>query len=72
MRNIKYPMTYTEQDILEAVRLVMKEQCSCASTCQVINDKKLNPVPRMTLNNYLQKNNPNKAMYVDSPQAYLL
>lgn len=67
-RSTKYRAKYTEEDILEAVRLVREEEYSCASACEVINDKKLNPVPRMTLNDRLRKDNPVITPTVGRPQ----
>jgi hypothetical protein len=68
-RSSKYRAKYTENDILEAIRLVREEDYSCARACEAINDKKLNPVPRMTLNDRLNKNLPTKQPSMGRPQA---
>jgi hypothetical protein len=64
----KYRHTYTEQDLIEAVRLVKEEGYSCSSACEVINDIKLNKVPRMTLNDRLHKETPSKRPTMGRPQ----
>jgi hypothetical protein len=68
VRNSKYRSKYTEEDVLEAIRLVREEDYSCASACEVINSVKLNPVPRMTLSDRLRKDVPNKQPHIGRPQ----
>jgi hypothetical protein len=65
----KYRSTYTEEDMLEAIRLVREEDFSCARACEVINDKKTNIVPRMSLNDRLRKDLPTKPIPMGRPQV---
>jgi hypothetical protein len=46
---------YTEQDIVEAIRLVREEEFSIAAASSYINNVKTNIVPRMTLSDRLKK-----------------
>jgi hypothetical protein len=55
---IRHRESYTEQDILEAIRLVKTEEFSVRRAAMHTNDVKLNEVPRMTLANRLSREEP--------------
>ncbi len=46
---------YTEADMQEAIRLVREEDCSVAKASLLVNNVKLNPVPRMMLSDRLKR-----------------
>lgn len=52
----------------EAVRLVKEEDMSVAKAAMVVNDIKKNPVPRMTLNDRINRQDPTKEPLVGRPQ----
>jgi hypothetical protein len=45
-KNILHRKNYTEEDLMEAVRLVKEEEMSIKAAADYLNDVKLNPVPR--------------------------
>lgn len=63
-----YRKTYTEEDVLEAVRLVREEEFSCAQAALMLNSIKKNIVPRMTLNDRMHRENPTARPQVGRPQ----
>jgi DNA gyrase/topoisomerase IV subunit A len=67
-RKIKHRAAYTEEDMKEAVRLVQEEGMSCKAACKEINEIKKNEVPRMTLNDRLKRDLPNKQPALGRPQ----
>jgi hypothetical protein len=44
--NVKHRAAYTEDDMLEAIRLVRREKLSIQKAAKVINEEKTNIVPR--------------------------
>jgi hypothetical protein len=69
VRSSKYREKYTEQDVLEAIRLVKQEDYSISCACEVINETKVNRIPRMTLSDRLRSDTPTKLPSVGRPQA---
>lgn len=55
---MKLRTTYTEEDMVEAVRLVQEEDYNIMSAAATINARKKNPVPRMTLSDRLRSKEP--------------
>lgn len=52
---IQHRAGYSEDDMMEAVRLVTVENMSIKKAAALINSNKLNEVPRMTLSNRLNR-----------------
>lgn len=55
---IKHRALYTEEDMLEAVRLVSEENFTIKAAALATNNNKLHAVPRMTLSNRLSRTAP--------------
>ena len=51
---------YSEEDMAEAVRLVVEEQMTIKAASLYTNEVKCKPVPRMTLSDRLRKKEPTK------------
>jgi hypothetical protein len=60
VRSSKYRERYTAQDVLEAIRLVKQEDYSISCACEVINETKVNRIPRMTLSDRLRSDTPHQ------------
>lgn len=60
--------TYTELDMLEAIRLVIDGECSIQAAAKHINSEKKNPVPRMTLSDRLKSKDPAGQKKLGRPQ----
>jgi len=74
-KRVKKPRTpvrervgYTEQDMLEAIRLVREDEFSINAASKFINGAKLNPVPRMTLSDRLKTQTPTAQPLLGRPQ----
>ena len=55
---VKHRSTYTEEDMIEAVRLVKEEYYTIKRAAATINSSKKNDVPRMTLSNRINNQDP--------------
>jgi hypothetical protein len=66
-RTLKHRFNYTERDILEAVRLVEKEEFCIKAAAMEINSVKTNAVPRTTLSDRLKKETPALAPALGRP-----
>lgn len=66
-RQLKHRASYTEADMMEAVRLVLEEGYCKSAAALKINARKKNEVPRMTLNNRLSKEDPNSKPSLGRP-----
>jgi hypothetical protein len=64
----KYRANYTEEDLLEAIRLVSEEGFSIASAANFVNTVKTNKVPRMTLADRLTHEDPDLRPVLGRPQ----
>lgn len=53
----RHRAAYTEDDVLEAIRLVKEEEYCIKAAAKLLNDRKQNEVPRMTLSDRLHKPN---------------
>jgi hypothetical protein len=67
-KTIKARSSYTEVDLLEAVRLVVEEDFSISCAAQHLNDVKTGVVPRMTLSDRLKKEEPTVKPVLGRPQ----
>jgi hypothetical protein len=67
-RQVKHRQTYEEEDILEAIRLVKEMGFSKLKAALRINSIKRNPVPRTTLINRLQSDEPESQPSLGRPQ----
>lgn len=63
-----YRKAYTEEDVVEALRLIREEGYSCVQAALVLNSVKVNIVPRMTLNDRLKREEPAKQPKLGRPQ----
>ncbi len=64
---VKHRSTYTEDDIVEAIRLVREEDFSIAASAAATNKVKLHVVPRMTLSDCLWRETPQKKPALGRP-----
>ena len=67
-RKDNYRSKYTKDDMDEAVRLVREEKLSVKKASVTINEKKKNAVPRMTLNDRMNRSSPDTQPKVGRPE----
>jgi len=70
-RKDNYRTTYTQEDIDEAVRLVLEEGYAVRTAAVLITGVKKNKVPRMTLADRLRQNSPKKRVELGRPLVKL-
>ena len=64
---VKHRSTYTEEDMIEAVRLVKEEYYTIKRAAATINSSKKNDVPRMTLSNRINNQDPARKPLLGRP-----
>ena len=64
---VKHRSTYTEEDMIEAVRLVKEEYYTIKRAAATINSSKRNDVPRMTLSNRINNQDPARKPLLGRP-----
>ena len=67
VQDIKHRAKYTEDDIIEGIRLVKEEEFSVKTAAGHVNDVRLNIVPRMTLADRLRRANPSEKPTLGRP-----
>jgi hypothetical protein len=66
-RKLLHRENYSEEDMVEAIRLVKEEEYSIKAAAALINDRKKKEIPRMTLSNRLRRTEPGKMPKMGRP-----